>query len=177
LPLPPALSFSRFQGKTVAQIVSVYGKSAGGTGFDLTAVGLDWIQYVRIEDSGEGDTPEIDAIADVAPRAPGDANLDGLVDVGDLGILAANYGSTLAGWCMGDFTGDGCVDVGDLGVMAANYGSSNFNADYAKAFGMMVAENIDDGAVEMDSETCSILGLPLMGGLLFVGFMLMKLEE
>jgi hypothetical protein len=53
---------------------------------------------------------------------PGDANLDGSVDVGDLGILAANYGITSgATWEMGDFNGDGAVDVGDLGILSAHY--------------------------------------------------------
>jgi uncharacterized protein YjbI with pentapeptide repeats len=55
----------------------------------------------------------------------GDANDDGRVDVGDLGILAANYGSGDSGtWGSGDFNGDGQVDVGDLGILAANYGTS-----------------------------------------------------
>ena len=54
---------------------------------------------------------------------PGDANGDGMVDVGDLGILGANYGAaTGATWATADFTGDGAVDVGDLGVLGANYG-------------------------------------------------------
>lgn len=56
---------------------------------------------------------------------PGDANDDGVVDVGDLGILAGNYGTLSdATWAMGDFNGDGAVDVGDLGILAGNYGSS-----------------------------------------------------
>ena len=54
---------------------------------------------------------------------PGDASGDGMVDVGDLGILGASYG--LSGATLpADFTGDGTVDVGDLGVLGANYGSS-----------------------------------------------------
>lgn len=53
----------------------------------------------------------------------GDANLDGLVDVGDLGILATNYGREQgAGWRLGDFNLDGLVDVGDLGLLATHYG-------------------------------------------------------
>lgn len=53
----------------------------------------------------------------------GDANLDGAVDVGDLGILAGAWGTTDgAGWCNADFTGDGAVDVGDLGVLAGQWG-------------------------------------------------------
>jgi hypothetical protein len=54
---------------------------------------------------------------------PGDANHDSLIDVGDLGILAANYGRAgYASWEMGDFNHDGLIDVGDLGILAANYG-------------------------------------------------------
>ena len=73
---------------------------------------------------------------------PGDANSDGRVDVGDLGILAANYGGTEKTWAQGDFNSDGRVDVGDLGILAANYGqgvsgSADFNADYAKVFSEM----------------------------------------
>jgi T5SS/PEP-CTERM-associated repeat protein len=56
----------------------------------------------------------------------GDANYDGMVDVGDLGILAANYGTTGdVCWAMGDFNLDGTIDVGDLGILAANYGNSS----------------------------------------------------
>jgi hypothetical protein len=54
---------------------------------------------------------------------PGDANGDGVVNVGDLGILAGNYGMLEgATWAMGDFNGDGKVNVGDLGILAGNYG-------------------------------------------------------
>jgi hypothetical protein len=54
----------------------------------------------------------------------GDANMDGMVDVGDLGILAGNYGaSSGAIWRGGDFNNDKAVDVGDLGILATNYGS------------------------------------------------------
>ncbi len=61
----------------------------------------------------------------VVAALPGDANLDGDVNVGDLGVLAGDYGQT-AGmvWTGGDFTGDGAVDVADLGVLAANYGAT-----------------------------------------------------
>ncbi len=56
---------------------------------------------------------------------PGDANIDGAVDVTDLGILATNYGLTSgAEWALGDFTGDGAVNVSDLGVLATYYGQS-----------------------------------------------------
>ncbi len=55
----------------------------------------------------------------------GDANLDGGVNVGDLGILAGDYGQTEGMvWAGGDFTGDGAVNVADMGVLAANYGAT-----------------------------------------------------
>jgi autotransporter-associated beta strand protein len=55
----------------------------------------------------------------------GDTNLDGAVDVADLGALATNYGMTSgAVWAQGDATGDGAVDVADLGQVATNYGLS-----------------------------------------------------
>jgi hypothetical protein len=58
-----------------------------------------------------------------ALRLPGDANFDGTVNVGDLGVLATNYGLT-GDWSKGDFTFDGKIDVGDLGQLATFYGTS-----------------------------------------------------
>jgi hypothetical protein len=55
------------------------------------------------------------------PQFPGDANLDGKVDVGDLSILLANYDRTGATWGQGDFTGDGAVNVSDLSILLTNY--------------------------------------------------------
>ena len=59
---------------------------------------------------------------------PGDANGDGVVDVGDLGIVGANFGSTNATPADGDFTGDGNVDVADLGVVGANWTTAQAGA-------------------------------------------------
>ena len=51
-------------------------------------------------------------------------NLDGRVDVSDLGILATNYGKSGMKWGDGDATGDGAVDVSDLGILATHYGET-----------------------------------------------------
>jgi hypothetical protein len=51
----------------------------------------------------------------------GDANLDGQVDVTDLGALATNWQSTTAVWTDGDFNYDAHVDVTDLGILATNW--------------------------------------------------------
>ena len=108
----------------------------------------------------------------------GDANIDHLVDVGDLGILAANYGKTSgATWAQGDFNGDGKVDVGDLGILANNYGynasgSVDFDADYAKVFG----SDADSESTDITSP-CSLLGLPLIAIILLMGLMLVKFDK
>ena len=64
-------------------------------------------------------------VISVNAKLMGDANVDGTVNVGDLGSLATNYGVTSgATWQQGDFNGDGAVNVGDLGSLATNYGMS-----------------------------------------------------
>jgi hypothetical protein len=50
----------------------------------------------------------------------GDANLDGKVDVADLGRLASSWQATGA-WSVGDFNYDGTVNVGDLGMLASQW--------------------------------------------------------
>jgi hypothetical protein len=54
----------------------------------------------------------------------GDINCDGLVDVADYDIWAANVGRTNATWQQGDLNGDGLVDVADYDIWAANVGTT-----------------------------------------------------
>jgi hypothetical protein len=69
-----------------------------------------------------------------AARLAGDANLDGPVDVADLGVLATHYGQTTGAiWSQGDFNADGAVNVGDLGALATNYGLNSNSAAVATA--------------------------------------------
>ena len=66
-----------------------------------------------------------DFTAQVYKAIPGDANLDGVVNVlDDAFILVANLGTTSgASWTDGDFNGDGQVNVlGDAFVLVANLG-------------------------------------------------------
>ena len=51
---------------------------------------------------------------------PGDANLDGSVDVGDFNIWNNNKFTSVAAWCSGDFNADGSVDVGDFNIWNNN---------------------------------------------------------
>jgi hypothetical protein len=53
---------------------------------------------------------------------PGDSNLDGLVDGGDLALTGGNWMQPAgAAWDDGDFDGDGDVDGGDLALMGGNW--------------------------------------------------------
>jgi lysophospholipase L1-like esterase/uncharacterized protein (DUF2141 family) len=121
-------------------------------------------------------------------RQPGDANCDKKVDVGDLGILAANYGCSGKIWSQGDFNGDSKVDVGDLGILAASYGtnsksSMNWEAAYAQVFGTTANEDKDILADESElnegtsSSLCSGLGLSLIAVLLLAGLVPIKFEN
>ena len=57
----------------------------------------------------------------LTPALPGDANLDGKVDIYDLTIVLGNYGKTGMGWAQGEFTGDSTVDINDLTIVLGNY--------------------------------------------------------
>jgi hypothetical protein len=60
---------------------------------------------------------------------PGDADLDGDVDLSDLSVLASYYGAISNGrWSKGDFDLDSDVDLSDLSVLAANYGTGQAQA-------------------------------------------------
>lgn len=62
------------------------------------------------------------------PLVMGDANLDGTVDIVDLGMLSGNYGKQIDlsdpnshPWRAGDFNLDGKVDLLDLSILSSNY--------------------------------------------------------
>jgi hypothetical protein len=51
----------------------------------------------------------------------GDADLNGAVNVNDLGLLATNWQQSPRRWGQGDFDFNGTVDVNDLGILASNW--------------------------------------------------------
>jgi hypothetical protein len=58
---------------------------------------------------------------------PGDANMDGVVDAGDLAVMGSfNFGKSInensLGWSQGDLNGDGFVDMADVALVAASWG-------------------------------------------------------
>ena len=71
-PVNPFIYTNNFNGQTVAGGLNQFVGAAGGSGYDLKASGLPWIQYIRVQ-PGAGTYTVIDAIAAVNPVAVGDA--------------------------------------------------------------------------------------------------------
>lgn len=93
-------------------LVTLYGTSAGGAGIDLATLGLDAVQYVRIDvDEDAFLAVEIDAVVDAGPWSPCDLNGDGATNVDDLLILLSAWGSNAS---VADLDNDGIVSVDDL---------------------------------------------------------------
>jgi hypothetical protein len=57
----------------------------------------------------------------------GDTDLNGTVNVADLGNLATNFNRTDASWINGDFDYNGNVNVADLGDLATNFNQTLAN--------------------------------------------------
>ena len=65
----------------------------------------------------------MDDFAATGDCSEGDANLDGVVNEADYGILVANWGAG-DNWSEGDFNFDGTVDAADLAAITENWGGS-----------------------------------------------------
>jgi hypothetical protein len=120
-PVDPALTLADFMGLVNEQVLEKYRGSGGGVGIDIGSTGLSQISFVRISNPVGSPNIEIDALADAAPRTPGDVNLDGQVNVGDLLLLLAEWGSVAPGDEPADFNYDDVVNVTDLLTLLANW--------------------------------------------------------
>jgi len=81
----------------------------------------------------------------------GDTNLDGHVDVTDLGNFASNYGrASGATWASGDFNGDGAINVTDLGDLASAYGGTVSLSASAAAITPVQSSNVAATAPSSD---------------------------
>lgn len=112
-PVEPALALGDYLGLDHDAAAALYGASGGGTPVDLAGTGFASITHVRITNIDGAGAVEIDAVADVVPLVPGDANADGRTDVQDLVAVILAWGSTLAHH-PADVDGSGMVDVGDV---------------------------------------------------------------
>lgn len=65
-------------------------------------------------------------VYNILHTGPGDANLDGVVNISDFAALAANF-NTLGGWAKGNFNFDSVIDISDFALLAGN-----FNRDFPR---------------------------------------------
>jgi autotransporter-associated beta strand protein len=61
----------------------------------------------------------------------GDANLQGVVNATDFGILASNFGQGDTNWDQGDFLFTSAINATDFSALAANFGQGDNGADVA----------------------------------------------
>jgi hypothetical protein len=112
-------------GPAVAELAVRVGAGVGGS----DRVTLTWADGAIIDRWVEVTLQPVAATGLAEPdvmrlgHLSGDFNGSGTVDVGDLGILAANWANADVGVGGADVNLDGTVDVGDLGVLAAAWGA------------------------------------------------------
>jgi hypothetical protein len=94
----------------------------------------------------------------------GDANLDGKVDIGDLGLLAGAWQQSGKVWFDGDFTYNGTVDIGDLGLLAGNWQKGVSSGQLLVSFDQAMAQfSAFDGVAVPEPASLSLLGLGAAG--------------
>ena len=130
--------------------INVDGGGLPGGGDDQQNVGTTWfLNNVRINEI-----------------MPGDANVDGKVDINDLTIVLAHYNQR-ADWSEGDFIGDGTVDINDLTIVLAHYGQTAAGAGISTVPEPEHPGGPRAGAVgrwSAPGESESDIGLPLASG-------------
>jgi len=126
--------------------LSDYGFGQGD--YVVSARAVDSTDWVRIESLKLEQTVQWQ-VAVTEYLSPGDANADGKVGIGDLCIMASNWGSQSGMiWKTCDFTGDQAVSLGDLCVLAGHWGHGT------DSWPISVPEPCG----------CWVLGLALLGG-------------
>lgn len=107
LPVNPALDPD---GLNWGQLVDAYDGSGGGVGIDLAEVGLAEANYIRFT-AGDGQTPDIDAVAVVRPLCEADTDGNGTLDTFDF-LTFQNYFTTEDP--RADCDGNGRLDIFDF---------------------------------------------------------------
>ena len=95
-------------------ILSFSSCSGAFTEFDLPDLGATLMWH----------TSELTVTGDLRTTFMGDITGDTTVGVGDLGVLASQWGTSGSLPLNADLNGDGIVGVGDLGMLAANWGAT-----------------------------------------------------
>jgi hypothetical protein len=97
----------------------------------------------------------------------GDANLDGKVDIGDLGLLAGAWQQSGKVWFDGDFTYNGTVDIGDLGLLAGNWQKGVSSGQLLVSFDQAMAQFAAFDGIAVPEPAS--LGLLALGGIGLLG--------
>jgi hypothetical protein len=113
-----------------SQNLHTYAVGANTTMYNDAGLTPGTTYYFGVEATNAGGDSTAATVKQMAP-IPGDINCDGLVDVADYDIWAANVGRTNATWSQGDLNGDGLVDVADYDIWAANVGNTASSAAVA----------------------------------------------
>jgi autotransporter-associated beta strand protein len=115
---------------------SVRAQIADGRIFTSSAVPGMGVGYAQTGEVGITDFLEVqgvDATSLLVQRTwLGDANLDGRVDIVDLGKVASNWQAPSL-WIDGDFNYDGFFGISDLGMLASNWQAEDFDSDLRAA--------------------------------------------
>ncbi len=120
LPIDPEWTMNDLIGLSYEQLVERYAGSAGGSGVDLSVVGLTQAIAVRISvESGLFPNVEVDAVASVRPMThPADIDGNGLVNGIDLASVLSAFGGPSA---TADIDHNGIVDGPDLAAVLAGW--------------------------------------------------------
>jgi hypothetical protein len=108
------------------------GGAWNGNGIVSSAAAANSVSYgLGYADSADAGNPAglASGTIEIKYTLLGDANLDGVVNGIDFGILAANFNKGVTGWDQGDFNYDGVVNGIDFGELAANFNKGASGAD------------------------------------------------
>jgi hypothetical protein len=94
----------------------------------------------------------------------GDADLNGIVNGTDFGILAANFNKGVTGWDQGDFDYTNIVNGIDFGDLAANFNAGPSNSDSLAAIeGFAQANGLEADVAAAVPEPASTASIALVG--------------
>ena len=115
------------------------------------------VLYVVYDDAETG-SPDVHGMKiNILMVVPGDVNKDGVVDVVDLGVVGANFGTVDMDWVHGDFNGDGVVDISDLGILGHNW------SRYGQLSPIQESLSVDPGTVVPEPFTLAVCVCGLLG--------------